>query len=116
MSVVSSRPQKAIDRLTLANLLTPMQFKTVLLFAYGLKNCEIAKVLGTREQVIKTALYDAYNRTGCWNSGEIMRRYFREVVDGLLELGRLRRELTELEARAAQILHGGSGDLLRHIN
>jgi hypothetical protein len=33
-----------------------------------------------------------------------------------LELGRLRRELAALEARAAQILHARPGDLLHHIN
>lgn len=93
-----------------------MQFKTVLLFANGLGNYEIAQVLGTTEQVIKSALRDASIRTCCWNSGELVRRYFREVADGLLELGRLRRELAELEARAVQILHARPGDLLRHIN
>jgi DNA-binding CsgD family transcriptional regulator len=93
-----------------------MQFKTVLLFAYGLRNCEIAQVLGTTEQVIKNTLRDAYIRTGCWDSGELVRRYFREVADGVLELGRLRRELAELEARVAQNLHVRQGDLLRHIN
>ncbi|HEV2730349.1 MAG TPA: hypothetical protein VGV15_09980 [Terriglobales bacterium] len=92
-----------------------MQFKTVLLFAYGLRNYEIAQVLGTTEQVIKNALRDAYTRTGCWNSDELVRRCFREVADGLLEVGRLRRELANLAARAVQILHARPG-LLRHIN
>jgi hypothetical protein len=39
-----------------------------------------------------------------------------EVASGLLELGRLRRELAELEARVAQNHHARPGDLLRHIN
>src|SRR5580700_7581725 len=87
MSVVSSHAQESIDSLTLADLLKPMQFKTVLLVACGLKNCEIAEFLGTREQVVKNVLVDVYDRTGCWNSGELVRRYFREVASGLLELG-----------------------------
>ena len=116
VSVVSSHPQATTDRLSLANLLTPMQFKTVLLFAYGLRNCEIGQVLGTTEPVIKNALRDAYDRTRCWNSGELLCRYLSEVASGLLELGRLRRELAELEARVAQNHHARPGDLLRHIN
>ena len=116
MSLVSSHPQKTIDNLTLADLLKPMQFKTVLLVACGLKNCEIAEFLGTREQVIENALTDVYHRTGCWNSGELVRRYFREVANGLLELGRLQRELTELEARTGQNLPTLSEDRLQYIN
>jgi DNA-binding CsgD family transcriptional regulator len=110
---VSSHPQ---DQLTLANLLQPMQFKTVLLVACGLKNCEIAEFLGTTEQVITSVLRDVYDRTGCWNSSDLVRRYFREVASGLLELGRLRRELAELEARAGQSLHARPQDRPQHVN
>jgi DNA-binding CsgD family transcriptional regulator len=116
MSAISSHPQKTSDKLTLAELLKPMQFKTVLLVACGLKNCEIAEFLGTRELVIKNVLADVYNRTGCWNSGELVRRYFREVATGLLELGRLQRELAELEARTGQHLPTLSEDRLQYIN
>ena len=35
MSIVSARPQETISNLTLADLLKPMQFKTVLLVACG---------------------------------------------------------------------------------
>jgi DNA-binding CsgD family transcriptional regulator len=116
MSVVSSHAQESIDSLTLADLLKPMQFKTVLLVACGLKNCEIAEFLGTREQVVKNVLVDVYDRTGCWNSGELVRRYFREVASGLLELGRLRRELAELETRTGQNLLTRSAHLIQYIN
>jgi DNA-binding CsgD family transcriptional regulator len=118
VTVVSSNPQQATNRVSLADLLLPMQFKAVLLFAHGLTNCEIAQVLATTEEVVKNALRDAYNRTGCWNGGELLRRYFRELADGLLELGRLRRELEELENRATAILdfRPGHVDILRHIN
>lgn len=43
-------PQQNIDKLTLADLLEPMQFKTVLLAACGLKNCEIGTFLGTTDR------------------------------------------------------------------
>jgi DNA-binding CsgD family transcriptional regulator len=110
---VSSHPQ---GQLTLANLLQPMQFKTVLLVACGLKNSEIAGFLGTTEPVVTSALQDVYERTGCWNSSELVRRYFREVASGLLELGRLQRELAELEARAGESLHACLEERLQHVN
>jgi DNA-binding CsgD family transcriptional regulator len=116
MSVTSSNPQETARRVTLTDLLSPMQFKTVLLFAYGLSNCQIAQVLGTTEHVIKNAIRDVYERAGCHDSGELACRYFRELADGLLELGRLRRELAELDTRAMLILHGRPGDLLRRVN
>ena len=96
---VSSDPSRTNDGLTLADLLKPMEFKTVLLVARGLLNCQIAEYLGTTGLVIENVLTDVYDRTGCSNSGELVRRYFREVESGLLELGRLQRQLAELEAR-----------------
>jgi len=116
MSAVSSHPQETVDNLTLADLLKPMQFKTVFLVACGLKNCEIADVLGTREQVIEDALSDVYRLTGCWNSSQLVRRYFREIATSLLELGRLQRELAELEVRTGQTLPTLSENRLHYIN
>ena len=90
-----------------------MQFKAVLLVACGWKNWEVAKFLGTTEPVIRNVLKDIYKRTDCRNSGELVRQYFREVESGVLELSRLRRELAELEARAARNLHARLEDRLR---
>jgi hypothetical protein len=39
-----------------------------------------------------------------------------EVESSLRDLGRLRRELAELETRAGQILHVHPGSLLEHLN
>ena len=111
-----SESSQSQGQLTLVNLLQPMQFKTVLLVACGLKNSEIAGFLGTTEQVVTNALKDVYERTGCWNSSELVRRYFREVASGLLELGRLQRELAELEARAGEKLSGRLEDGLRLVH
>lgn len=116
MSGASCPAPEATEKLTLANVLTPMQFRTVLLVACGFKNCEIGEILGTSEHVIKNVLNDVYDRARCRNSAELVLRYVREIENGLLELGRPRRELAELEARAAQILHARPGNLLRHVN
>jgi DNA-binding CsgD family transcriptional regulator len=116
MSVESIQLQEFVDAPTLSDLLNPMQFKTVLLAASGLRNGEIAQCLGTTERVIENVLADAYQRTGCSSSGEVVCLYLREVLSGVLELGRLYRELAELESRIGQNLHGPIGDLLHHIN
>ena len=116
MMSAASQSQQSVDTLTLANLLNPMQFKTVLLAACGLQNHEIGELFGTTELIIKNALADAYDRTSCSTSGEVVRRYFHEVSSGLLELGRLHRELRELESRIGQNLHVRLGNVLHHIN
>jgi DNA-binding CsgD family transcriptional regulator len=116
MSAVSIQQRGFVDVLSLADLLNPMQFKTVLLAASGLQNCEISMCLGTTELVIEHALADAYYRTSCSDSGEVVRRYCREVSSGLLELGRLQRELAELESRIGQNLYARLGDLLHPVN
>jgi DNA-binding CsgD family transcriptional regulator len=116
MSIDSIQMQPLVDPLTLADLLNPMQFKAVLLAAGGLRSCEIARSLATTEKVIENALADAYRRTGCSTSGEVVCRYFSELLGGVLELGRLYRELAELESRIGQNLRAPIGDLLRHMN
>lgn len=102
---LSSDPNRSIGGLTLADLLNPMEFKTVLLATRDLENSQIAEFLGTTELVIQKVLTDVHVRTGCRNSGELVRRYVLEVTSGLLELSRLQRQLAELEARAAQTFH-----------
>ena len=81
-----------------------MQFKAMLLVACGLDNHQIAQCLRTTEQTIRNVLWNCYQRTGCRNRDELVRRYFCEAATGLLELGRLQRELAELEDRVALIL------------
>jgi DNA-binding NarL/FixJ family response regulator len=104
MSAVSSDSLDTFDAPSLADLLEPMQFKAMLLVTCGLKNHQIAQCLRTTEQTIRNVLWNCYQRTGCRNSDELVCRYFCEVAAGLLELGRLQRELAELEDRVAQIL------------
>jgi len=109
MSEVLFETADTIDRPSLADLLNPMQFKTVLLVTCGVKNCQIAEFLGTTEQAVEKELSEIYSRTGCSGSAELVRRYFREVAGRFLNLGRLERELADLEARSTQILRGRSG-------
>jgi DNA-binding NarL/FixJ family response regulator len=92
------------DAPSLADLLQPMQFKAMLLVTCGLENHQIAQCLRTTEQTIRNVFRNCYQRTGCGNIDELVRRYFCEVAIGLLELGLLQRELADIEDRVAQIL------------
>ena len=88
----------------------------MLLVACGLSNRDVGDLLGTTEPVIANVLRDVYRRTGCSNSRDLVLRYVLEVERSLRDLGRLRRELAELETRAGRILHAYPGSLLQHIN
>src|SRR4051812_5990811 len=115
MSALSSDLRETFDALSLSVLLEPMQFKAVLMVTCGLEIHQVAQCLGTTEQTIRNVLSNAYDRTGCRNSDELVRRYFCEVTSSLLELGRLQRELAELEVRVAQVLRRLPETQIRHI-
>jgi DNA-binding CsgD family transcriptional regulator len=104
------------DAPSLADLLEPTQFKAMLLVTCGLENYQIAQCLRTTEQTIRNVLWSCYQRTGCRNSDELVRRYFCEVAIGLLEHGRLQQELAALADRAAQILDGLPESPSQYIN
>jgi DNA-binding CsgD family transcriptional regulator len=116
LSAASSDSLHNFDAPSLADLLEPTQFKAMLLVTCGLENHQIAQCLRTTEQTIQNVLRNCYQRTGCRNSDELARRYFCEVATGLLELGRLQRELASLEDRAAQILDRLPESPGRYIN
>ena len=116
MSAISSDSLHTLGVPSLADLLEPMQFKALLLVTCGLENDQIAQCLRTTEQTIRNVLWNCYQRTGCRNSDELVRRYFCEVATGLLELGRMQRELAELEDRIAQILERLPESQSRFIN
>ena len=115
MTVFYFPPRETAEECNLANLLTPMQFKTVLLVICGLTNHEISEFLGTTEHVIKSVLADIHDRTGCSNNAELILRYIDKVERGVLAIGRLRRELKELQARVSHVPSLG-GNLLHHFN
>jgi DNA-binding CsgD family transcriptional regulator len=116
MSAVTSDSLHSFGTPSLADLLNPMQFKAMLLLTCGLQNHQIAQCLRTTEHTIRDVLRTCYQRTGCRNSDELVRKYFSEVANGLLELGRLQRELAELEHRAALILNRLPEARSRYIN
>ena len=116
LSAISSDSLDTFDAPSLADLLEPMQFKVMLLVTCGLENHQIAQSLRTTEAAIRNVLWNCYQRTGCRNIDELVRRYFCEVAAGLLELGRLQRELAELEVRVAQILDRLPESRRKYIN
>ena len=88
----------------------------MLLVACGLSNRDVGDLLGSRNPSLRTYSGMCCRRTGCSNSRDLVLRYVLEVERSLRDLGRLRRELAELETRAGRILHAYPGSLLQHIN
>ena len=89
----------------LMSVLTPQQFRTAILVTIGLKNCEIAEFLGTTEHVVKNILRAIYDRAGCWNRVELALRFVCESESSMYDQNKIKKEIAELETRAAQILH-----------
>jgi DNA-binding CsgD family transcriptional regulator len=89
----------------LMSVLTPQQFRTAILVSIGLKNGEIAEFLGTTEHVVKNILRAIYDRAGCWNRVELALRFVCESENSMYDQNKLKKEIAELETRAAQILH-----------
>jgi DNA-binding CsgD family transcriptional regulator len=56
---------------TLQTILTRKQFQVAILVASGIKNSEIAMILGTTEHVVKNIMRDVYERSGCSNRVEL---------------------------------------------
>jgi len=72
---------------TLIDLLTQRQFHVAALVTSGLKNREIAQVMGISELVVKNHLREIYNRVGCWNRIELALRFVYEFEQGLYPKG-----------------------------
>jgi DNA-binding NarL/FixJ family response regulator len=47
------------------------EWRVIALVAQGLKNSEVAEVLGTTQHVIKNCLRDIYDKRGLWNWVEL---------------------------------------------
>lgn len=50
---------------------SPRQQQVIEFVAQGLKNCEVAKLMGTTEFVIKNHLRVIYDKLGLWNRVEL---------------------------------------------
>lgn len=88
----------------LMSVLSPQQFRTAILVTIGLKNGEIAEFIGTTEHVVKNTLRAIYDRAGCWNRVELALRFVCESENGMYDQNKIKKEIVELETRAAQIL------------
>ena len=47
------------------------EWKVITLVAQGMKNCEVARVMGTTEYVVKNYLRNIYDKLGVWNRVEL---------------------------------------------
>lgn len=61
--------------------LTPKQWLIASLVAEGMKNKEIAVLLGVTEHVIKNYLRDVYDKLGFWNRTEVALWYVKRTFE-----------------------------------
>jgi DNA-binding NarL/FixJ family response regulator len=54
-----------------SRLLSPRQQQVIELVARGLKNSEVAEIIGTTEYVVKNYLRVIYDKLGFWNRVEL---------------------------------------------
>jgi DNA-binding NarL/FixJ family response regulator len=73
--------------LTLESSLSPKHFKIVSLIARGMKNADVAREIGTTENMVKNYLHIIYDEVGLWNRVELAMRFVHEAERGLYSVG-----------------------------
>ena len=63
---------------------SPRQHQVIALVAQGLKNSEVAEVIGTTEYVVKNHLRIIYDKLGLWNRVELALWYEARKHEGLV--------------------------------
>jgi DNA-binding NarL/FixJ family response regulator len=58
--------------------------QVIQLVAQGLKNCEVAAIIGTTEHVVKNYLRVIYDKLGLWNRVELALWYEARRHEGVL--------------------------------
>jgi DNA-binding CsgD family transcriptional regulator len=96
------------DQADLMTILTPTQFRVTILVGAGLKNSEIAKVIGTTDGVVKNFLRDIFARTNFTNRVQLALRYTHELETGVYNRDRLDGEFGALQPYVERALHSES--------
>jgi len=89
--------------LTLLDILSSQQFRTIILLTLGLDICQIADLLETSEQTVHNSLSDCFDRAGCRNAEGLAVRLLYECENDLYD-DRLVNELAELQSAAKRML------------
>jgi DNA-binding NarL/FixJ family response regulator len=81
----SSQPGAVMPARTLygTRVPSPRQQQVIELVAQGLKNSEVAEIIGTTEHVIKNHLRVIYDKLGFWNRVELALWYEARKHEGL---------------------------------
>jgi DNA-binding CsgD family transcriptional regulator len=64
---------------------SPRQRQVIELVAQGLKNSEVAKIIGTSEYVVKNHLRIIFDKIGCWNRVELALWYEARRHESLMD-------------------------------
>ena len=93
------------DHADLMTLLTPIQFCVTILVGAGLKNSEIAVIVGTTPGVVKNFLRDIFARVRITNRVQLALRYTHELETGMYNRDRLDGEFGALQSYVERALH-----------
>ena len=88
---------------TLLDVLSSLQFRTVILLTLGLDECQIADLLEISKWTVRDTLCDCFDRTGCQSMEALKARLLYEKEAKLYDK-RLEHELAELQTAARRML------------
>ena len=63
----------------MSNFITPNEERIIALVAEGLKNSEIARVIGTKQDAVKNCLKTIFDKTGMWSRLELALWYIKAI-------------------------------------
>jgi len=70
-TVQPSKSSTATPALYGTSITSPREHQVIELVAQGLKNCEVAEIIGTTEHVVKNYLRTIFDKLGVWNRLEL---------------------------------------------
>ena len=95
--------KSALKYSTLPDILSSLQFKTVILLTLGLNTHQIADLFGTSEQTVCNSISQCFDQVGCRSLESLTQRLRYEYESDLYD-ERLEKELAELQNSARRML------------
>lgn len=88
---------------TLMDILTPQQFRIVILLGLGLDDEQIATFLEISQHDYARYLLELYGRLGCFSRNDLAARLLFELDQELYDRVQLKKQLAGVTARAKQM-------------
>jgi DNA-binding CsgD family transcriptional regulator len=107
--VQHSKSSTATPTLYGTRLTSPRDHQVIELVAQGLKNCEVAEIIGTTEHVVKNYLRAIFDKLGVWNRLELALWYEARRYESIIYGQSTRRwsNAALLQGDSSQFTHPG---------